>query len=80
MSDMLQSTIVAYTFVEKLHRLLGEFSKERSQDTKDATHYPTLRTDLSLTTSRPNPRNTLPHATRTNFHSVEFSLTTLSVH
>jgi hypothetical protein len=80
MSDMLQSTIVAYNFVEKSHRFLKEFLKEKSQDTKDATHYPTLRTNLLLTTSRQNPRNTLPHATRTNFLSVEFSLTMLSVH
>ena len=80
MSDMLKSTIVASTFAEKWQDLSEEFSKERSQDTEVANPYSTPTMDRSLSTSLRNPRNTSHHATRTNFLSVESSLTMSFVH
>jgi hypothetical protein len=80
MSDLLKRTIAVSTSVEKLHHLLDGFSKERSMDTKDPNLYPTLTMVPLLNTSRRGLKNTLHHATRTNFLSVEFSLTTSFVH
>ena len=77
---MPKSTIVVFTFAESLQDLSDDYSEERSLATKVANHYPIPMTDPLLNTSRQNPRNTSHHDTRTNFLSVESSLTTSSVH
>lgn len=82
MSAMHTSTISVLIFVEKLLQRLEKISKKRSQNERDMSPFPIrmMAQSLNIPPSRQNLANTSHHATRTNFLSVESSLTTSFVH